>query len=139
MTFVAAPLLNNGMTEIFHAANQVYVKLINYYVSGTNYDDVLTQNLIGSYWTSGLVFPVKNKQGSEEALLIEQGKLSTKDKIIFFPGSTTLNSSGIVFGLGSPVSDYYALMQDGISLYTVNGSNIYKKVWARRTITGSLF
>ena len=48
--------------------------------------------MTGSNVVSGLVFPIKATQGSNEAMLLEQGKLLTKDKILFCGLITPPNS-----------------------------------------------
>ena len=52
------------------------VKVISYTIPTGSYDDYTIQTITGSQYISGLVFPVRGAQGSEEALLLEQGILS---------------------------------------------------------------
>lgn len=139
MGFVAQTILSRGMNYLFDASNKTSISLINFYVSGNDYDDALTQTMTGSSWVSGLIFPIRSKMGSDEAMLMEQGILSTQDKILFLNGNIPLNSSGLVLGIGSPTSEYYTVIPNGVHTYTVNGSVIYKKLWLRQTLTGSLY
>lgn len=131
--------LKDGMNFIFDNSVNTIVKLINYSVSGNDYDDSIIQTVTGSSWISGLVFPMKGKSGSTESILIEQGKLLTKDKILYIHGNNNISSSGLLIGIGSPNSEYYTIISNGINTYTVNGSNVYHKLWLRHTIPGSLF
>jgi hypothetical protein len=132
--------LNDGLNYILDNSNNCLIKLVNYTQAGSQYyDDYMTQVNAGSSWISGLIFPVKAKTGSNEALLMEQGKLLTNDKVIFIKGSVNVNSSGLLVGIGSPVNKYYTLIADGITTYEVNGSPVYKKLYVRHTINGSIF
>jgi len=129
-----------GLNTLCQGSVPVLIKLVNYYISGETYDDDLTQSFIGSNWVSGLVFTINTYKGSDEAMLIEQGKLLMQDKIIYFPGSVNVHSSGTLVGLGSPVpSEYYSIIPEGVQTYTVNGSTIFSKLYLRYTIPGSLF
>lgn len=131
--------LLDGLRFINNGANNVQVKLINYSNTDSDYDDVITQTAIGSAYTSGLLFPVNGKQGSEEAMLMEQGKLLTQDKVLYL-GSISMNTSGLLIGIGSPTpSEYYSVLDFGIKDYNINGSLIYRKLMLRYTIPGSLF
>ena len=133
------PMLSDGMKFIMDGSNNCIVKLINYTIDSNDYDDVITQTLTGSYLTSGLIFPVRGKQGSEEAILMEQGKLQTQDKVLFLTGSVQLNSSGLLIGIGTSPTDYYTIISNGITTYEINGSPVYKKIYLRYTIPGSIF
>ena len=130
--------LLDGRRFIFNAANSIQVNLINYSFSGADYDDIAIQTVTGSVVTSGLIFPVRGKQGSTEAMLMEQGKLLMKDKILYLGGDVQLNSSGLLVGLGSPLV-YYTIIPDGIQSYEANGSVIYNKLFLKHTIPGSLY
>lgn len=142
MVFSSAPFLNGGMRFILDSSTPSIVKLINYSISGTSnasglYDDQIEFNMIqtGSTTMSGLIFPIRGKMGSTEALLLQQGFLKTTDKVLYL-GSTTLNPSGLLITVDSIT---YSIIPDGIHTYTVNGSTIYNKLMIRQSITGSLF
>lgn len=135
----ATEILTLGINSIFKEGNNVLVKLINYSFTNSDYDDVLTQTLTGSTWISGIEFPIRGKQGSEEAMLMEQGKLLTKDKILFLNGSQQLNSSGLLIGIGSPTPSYYTIINDGVRTWSLAGSIMYNKLFLRHTIPGSIF
>lgn len=131
--------LGDGMKFILDSSVNTIVKLVNYSVSGGDYDDSIIQTVTGSTYVSGLIFPMRGKSGSTEAILIEQGKLLTKDKILYMYGNVNVHSSGLLIGIGSPSTDYYTIISNGIHTYSVNGSNVYHKLWLRHTIPGSLF
>lgn len=130
--------LNTGLNKLFINGNGILVNLINYSIEGNDYDDILTQTNIGSSFISGLEFPMHSKQGSSEALLLDQGKLLMTDKIVYI-GSTALSSSGLLIGLGNPPIAYYTIVENGITTYRTNGSVVYNKLYLRQTIPGSIF
>ena len=134
--------LDDGLRFLFTASNNsTTVSLINYSVSGVSlsglYDDEIgnLQITTGSFVTSGALFPIHSKQGSNEALLLEQGKLKTSDSILFL-GSCQLNPSGLLFNIGG---NSYNIISNGILPYNVNGSIIYNKIYVRRNLGSSLF
>ncbi len=133
-------LLSDGLKNIFDVSNQiVQIKLFTSTFNTGSYDDEQLHTIAGSSYTSGLLFPMGGKQGSIEAMMMEQGKLLTQDKILYITGSQNYNGWTLV-GIGSPTpAEYYTLIPDGIKIYTINGSIIYNKLWLRHTITGSLF
>lgn len=136
---VSSSFFNNGLEFLFKYGNQINIKLINYSFTTSDYDDVTTKTVTGSFFTSGVEFPIRSKFGSEEALLMEQGKLSTQDKIVFI-GSATVNTSGLIIGIGSPnPTAYYTIIPDGVRAYNINGNILYQKLYLRQTIPGSLF
>jgi len=130
--------LNDGLKFINSAgALQTQIDVYNYYLSGTNtsglYDDEITQTKTGSFSFSGLVFPMSSKFGSEEALLLQQGKVLLQDKVLYC-GSVSLEGSGLVFKINN---QYYNLIENGIHTYSVTGSTIYNKIYIRYN-TGSI-
>lgn len=126
-------VLLNGLNSLFDNGLTVPVVISSYTVSGNDYDDVLTYTQTGSYVTSGLFFPIKAKQGSSEAMLMEQGKILLSDKVLY-TGSVAL-SGNIVFTIGSK---QYGLINDGILEYNINSDIIYKKMFVR-AYTGSRY
>jgi len=135
-----ATLLEAGLAILNKESQQpILFKRFSQTFNTGSYDDETTYTILGSEFISGTVFPMGGKQGSEESALLEQGKLLTRDKILFIPGSHTF-SGALLFGLGSPSpTDYYTLIPDGIRSYSANGSIIYSKIWIRYSIAGSLF
>jgi hypothetical protein len=67
---------------------------------------------------------------------MEQGKLLTTDKIIYFDSSLNLNGSGTVIQVNSV---NYTIIPEGVQTYSINGSSIYSKVFIRKTFSGSLW
>jgi hypothetical protein len=140
MGFKGYTTLTNGVNNIFDNSIPILIKYVSFTFNAGSYDDDETQTLVGSQFVSGIVFPIRNKFGSQEALLLEQGVLFTKDKALFINGSVSL-SGNVLIGLGNPVGtgEVYSVVPNGIFPYTVGGSTIYNKVFIRNTIPGSLF
>ena len=108
-------------------------------------DDVTLTEITGSeLWTSGVVLPLNNKQGSEDVNLVEQGKLRNQDQKLYVNGSLDFTGIGsnlkIRIGMnGSPTQiDNYTMLSLGGTPYKAQGTQIYKKVFIRRLPLGSL-
>lgn len=138
--------LTAGMVSILaNAGKPIHVRYFSE-IPGSVWDDEVTlTELTGStVWTSGLVFPLNTKHGSEDVVLVEQGKLSMEDQKLFTNGSlnytgTGSNLSVIISMTGSPVGlDNYTLINDGAVVYEVEGVEIYKKAYIRKLTNGSL-
>jgi hypothetical protein len=128
-------ILDNGMNHIMLTGGlSTQINIVSFSVVSNSYDDDTTKMLNGSSLISGLVFPIRNKFGSQESLLMEQGKLLTSDKTLFI-GSTNL-SGNILIEIGS---DKYTIVPDGITRYEVGGQQIYNKIYIRKTLGGSLW
>ena len=136
MTLNIYPFLQDGVRLALDASYNCQLKLINLATDVNDYDDVVTQTVTGSSTISGLVFPINSKQGSTEAMMMEQGILVTTDKTLYINGTNSISASGLLIGIGST---FYTVIPNGISTYGVTGSNVYHKLYIRQTITGSLF
>jgi len=128
-------LLNDGVKFALNSGGiNTTIKLIDYSFFDEDYDDQKIQTVTGSNTISGLIFPLSNKQGSEDALLMQQGKLLTKDKVLY-TGSVNI-SGNILIQSGS---DYYTIIPEGIHSWSSAGSTIFNKFYIRYTVPGSLF
>ena len=107
--------------------DDVYDEAIELIQSGTN------------LWTSGLVMPIRGKEGSTESLLLNQGKLIDSDKKMYVNGSLVFTGSTLLVDvqLGSPTGDLYTTIPDGGEMWEAEGIPVYKKLFIRR-LTGSL-
>lgn len=133
-------LLTNGMNKVLRYGNGVQVNLVNYFISGNDYDDVLTtQVIVGSSWVSGVEFGLDTLYGSNLPVVLQQGKLLHDDRVVYLPGNTNLSGSGLLIGIGSPVDAYYTVIPNGVHIERIAGSNIYTELFLRQTIPGSLF
>jgi hypothetical protein len=131
----------NGFNHILGKAGESV--RIKYYTQSTGsvYDDDVTLTNSGNSWVSGIILSLNGITSSEDANLLEQGKLINSDKKIFFNGSIVLIGSilQVKIQIGSPTGDNYSVIPDGTQTYEVNGIPVYKKVYIRKLINGSLF
>lgn len=121
-------------------ANGVACRIRYFTASGATagYDDDVAFSESGSaVWASGLVQPVGGRRGSNEALLLQQGRLLNGDKKIYFDGSVSLSGAALKIGIGSPTPVEHYIIPDGVSVYDVNNQAVYKKVFVRRLTNGS--
>jgi len=101
------------------------------------YDDALQLQQTGvAVWVSGCIQPIKNVKGSYDAVLLEQGKIKTTDKKIYVPNVAT--NGTIKVGIGSPVTTEHSVIPDGMEAWEISGSVIYKKLYLRELVAGSL-
>ena len=107
-------------------------------------DEVTLTEVTGSeVWTSGVVLPLSNRYGSEDVILVEQGKLTNQDQRLYVNGSLDFTGVGSNFkvkigmnGSLTQIDNYTIIPQGGIP-YEVGGVQIYKKVYIRRLTNGS--
>ena len=102
--------------------------------TGSVYDD--SGDLVQSgtdIFISGAVFPLKNREGSEDSVLLQQGKLQDKDKKLYVNGSIDFTSVSDVckIHLGSPTGEVYSTIPLGGKAPEANGEKIYKKQYIR--------
>jgi len=90
-------------------------------------------------WISGVVFPVRGREGSTEGVLLQQGKLIDSDKKVFVNGSIAFTGGTqlVDVQLGSPTGNLYTTIPDGGIMYETNATPVYKVQYLRR-LTGSL-
>jgi len=107
-------------------------------------DTTLTEVTGSELWTSGIVLPLSDKYGSEDVVLVEQGKLRNQDQKLYVNGSLDFTGVGSNFSVkigmnGSPTqTDNYTMVPFGGVPYEAGGVQIYKKVFIRRLTNGSL-
>ena len=100
-------------------------------VAGSVYDDDLALTQSGnSLNISGIVFPLKTREGSEDSVLLAQGKLQNQDKVLYLNGSiaTTGVSDTVQFIIGSTT---YSTIPDGAKVQMIGNEAIYKKQYIR--------
>jgi hypothetical protein len=132
----------NGVDEALKFGQKVRIKYYNSSLnSGSYYDDdvILTQSGI-DLWISGIVLPITQTRGSNDAVLIEQGKLLSNDSKLYIEGA--INTSGAIkIGLGSYTNMSgceYNVIGEGITKWSVNNISVLKKIYLRRLSNGSL-
>jgi len=140
---VNTTLLTNGLNKLLEYGNVIGISIYSQVnpsgVSGTLfYDDDFTYSKSGNtIWTSGLLFGINNKYGSEDSLLLEQGKLRTADKRLFIQANSNI-SGNILFGIGSPSTEFYKIIPIGKAIEGT-AQDIYYKYYIRYNETGSAF
>lgn len=121
--------------------------LIRYYSGAVDsvYDDELTLVKSGTdFFGSAIVMPLSNRRGSEDSILLEQGKLQDGDIKMFVSGNILFTGSyhfpkvylGSQTKLGSIAS--YSMVDTGTFAPQVEATNVYKRVFLRLLPTGSL-
>jgi len=132
-------LLRNGLNRLFQEGRTTSVVVLTGSVVDTDYDDAMTWAQSGNtIWSSGLVFPVSNKQGSSEPILLEQGKILMSDKKLYVGSEIPLSGDNIKIGIGSPPIQH-SIIPDGVYKYTVGDGLIYQKCFIREITGGSLY
>ena len=130
-TTVKDVIENNGTSARFR-----YYSITD---TGSYYDDSYKYVQSGTdVWVSGLQQPIKGSQGSSEARLIEQGKLTTNDSRLYVLGTVNTSGAAIKVGLGSPNTSQFSLLGDGIESWPLGAEIVYKKMFIRELPTGSL-
>ena len=132
----------NGVAEALDFGKEIRIKYYNTsWGAGSYYDDDVTLTQSGSdYWTSGVILPIANSRGSSDAVLLEQGKITTNDTKLYIDGSVP-TSGTIKIGLGSYTNMSgceYSLLSEGITKWEVNDIDIIKKLYIRNLPNGSL-
>ncbi|RLG00040.1 MAG: hypothetical protein DRN49_03535 [Thaumarchaeota archaeon] len=132
--------LRNDIDNIIkEGGDQIRIRYFNISGASSAYDDDVVLTKSGNdVWTSGLIQPIDSQRGSNEAVLVEQGKLLNDDLKLYINGS--INTSGAFkIGLGSPIREEYGLATEGgVTAWRVENDIVYKKIYLRRLATGSL-
>ena len=119
-------------------SDKVRLRYFTATIAAGSYDDTQVLTKSGTdLWISGQVQPVNDTQGSNDAVLLEQGKIKTSDKKIYIKGEHD-TSGTIKFGVGSPTPVEHSLIEDGVIAWSIDGTIIYKKIFLRELATGSL-
>jgi len=126
-----------GVAEALKFGKLVRIKYYNVVEIGEGYDDDIRLTQSGAdLWTSGVILPINNSRGSNDSVLLEQGKILYNDTKLYIDGR--IDTSGTIkVGLGSPVENEYALLGEGIMNWEVNNTDILKKLYIRQLQTGS--
>ncbi|MHA1876723.1 MAG: hypothetical protein ACTSUC_09805 [Promethearchaeota archaeon] len=131
--------LINGLNNIIGKAGDTL--LIKYYTIalGSVWDDDTTLSDAGSLWISGVVMPLDKTEGSQDSVLLEQGKLIDQDKRIYIHGSIAMTGSErkVSIQVGSPTGEEFSTIPIGGQVWEVQGKPVYKKQYIRR-LTGDL-
>jgi len=137
MTIYSA-LLTDVKGIIEEGGIQVRLRHFTGSVATTGWDDNQTLTQSGNdVWSSGLIFPVSAGKSSYNAVLLEQGKIKTDDKVLFLAGDTETTAI-MRIGAGSPIVEEHSVLPEGIIAMPPEGTICYKKAFIRILPLGSL-
>ena len=73
-------------------------------------------------------------------MLVEQGVLAWDDRRLYLAGSVSV-SGCVRIGIGSPNTgkNEYRLIMPGVETWSLEGINIYQKMYVRKIVAGSYF
>lgn len=135
-----ASQVGKDFAEVLKFGTQVRFRYftIEYAGAGSFYDDDLTLTQVGpDLYVSGMVQSLDNTEGSDDAILLQQGKILQNDSKLYIAGS--IQTSGLFrIGIGSPPGREYAMVPEGVNTEELGGERIFKKVFIRFLPTGSL-
>lgn len=137
---MVASKLQKGFNRVIELAG-VPVRIIYFNeVIDSVYDDDISLTVSGNSFTSGVILPVNSSRGSDDSILMEQGKVQESDTKLYLSGNIVLTGSEnqIRIQLGSNSGESYSLISPGPINPGVENINVYKKAYIRRLSTGSL-
>lgn len=107
-------------------------------IGAGSYDDQVAITQSGTdVWTQCLPFSSRPKWGSTDAVLMEQGKLLTSDKTVYFKSATNFSGTFVKVGIGSPTPVEHSILDTGIQGGDIQGHSVYHKAWLRILQGGS--
>ena len=96
------------------------------------YDEETELTELSSIWISGVVLPVNSREGSDDSVLLQQGKLIDSDKKIYVNGSIAFTGSTHLVDIQLGISGaLYTTIPDGGIMYEAEGIPVYKKQFIR--------
>lgn len=130
----------NGLSFLIKATGEPV--RIRYYTEtiGSVWDDQRTLTQSGNdFYTSGAFLEIESKYGSDDAVLMEQGRIKHGDVKAVISGSIPTTSGTKVFTLSKSGTDVvYEEILPGLHAPAYYGQNAYKLVYLRELTTGSL-
>jgi len=137
-------LVSDGLNHITRLTGRPL--RIRYYTEGIGsvWDDERTLSKSGAdIYISGTIHKIDATRGSEDQVLLEQGRIKYDDTIFYINGSINTTSGARVFTLsisGNSANErVYREITPGIIMPQFFGTNVYKKVYGRLLPNGSLF
>lgn len=123
---------------------------LRYYTKtvGSVWDDEVTWAQSGAdLYSSGTIHVIDNTEGSEDRVLLEQGRISYDDKKFYISGTfqtnqptTPYTALGAILTIAISGQDrVYREITPGLSAPEFNGTDVYKKLYGRLLENGSLF
>lgn len=134
-------LVNDGFNHIVRLAGNVF--RVRYYTEtiGSVWDDERTLVKSGNdLYISGTLHKIDATRGSEDQVLLEQGRIRYDDSKFFINGSISTTSGQKVFTIAvSGLDRVYREITPGAIVPQYFGVNAYKKLYVRELPAGSLF
>ena len=139
-----AGTLQKGFDNLIDKAGRQVI--IRYYSGAVDsvYDDELTLAISGTtFFGSGIVMPLSNRRGSEDSILLEQGKLQDGDKKLYVSGNTLFTGSNhmakVFIGSKTLLASVpaYSVIDRGTYAPEAEGIPVYKRAFIRLLPTGS--
>ena len=136
-------LVSNAITHQIKVAGNVFK--VKYFTEtiGSVYDDDRTVTQSGAdTFISGLYMSLDNTQGSDDQVLMEQGRLKYNDSKIYFDSSVETGSGVRVFTIeysGASFIQGFREIQPGTNIPQYYGVEPFKRIFVRDLVGGSLF
>lgn len=135
--------LSQGFQKIMDRnGKSICVKYYSISFPGVYDDDIKLTQSGATLWTSGIVLPAQKRDqfNSSDPILMEQGKYTPYDQILYVNGSLALatGSLDVKIGLGSPSQGFYSIIPLGTITPEDSDVKIYKKIFLRKLTNGSL-
>ena len=107
---------------------------------GSVWDDDRTLTASGNdYYTSGVILSIDNTKGSNDQVLVEQGRIRYDDSKIYISGTIPTTSGVRIFTIAiSGVDRVYQNVLPGNIVPQYFGQDVYQKIYLREITTGSL-
>ena len=107
---------------------------------GSVWDDDRTLTQSGNdVYTSGIILQIDGNKGSEDQILMEQGRIKYDDSKIYLSGNALTTSGVRVFTIAISGADIvYQNVLPGNIVPQYFGNNVYQKLYVRQLTTGSL-
>lgn len=130
----------DGLTYLTRRAGNIF--RMRYYTEtiGSVWDDNRTLAQSGNdFYTSGVILSIDGSKGSEDQILMEQGRIKYDDSKIYLSGTIPTTSGVRIFTIAISGNDIvYQNVMPGNRVPQYFGQNVYQKIYARVVTTGSL-
>ena len=112
------------------------LKYYSYSFSGADFDSAFLSASGNALWIYGFIQNINRPNDFE---YLAQGRIQQSDSKLYVCGSLDLTPTNgqIKIGIGSPIKMEYYTLQQGCSVYSLNGSDIYTKSFIRVLNNGS--
>ena len=112
--------------------------------TGSVWDDGVIYTKSGNdFYTSGLIQELSGTKGSDDALLLEEGRIRYGDVKLFISGAIETTSGIKVWTIApsgaAPNLPVYRVIEPGLHAPQYFGQTVYKQIYGRESYGGSLF